>query len=166
MSDDDDDWDVHDITIDPKKIKWPVRNIFKPKTKIVKATQPALVYEPFFFCKIGDKFPYQIVLAAPPTPLSTMEVFKIVKIDDELYLLVLYDGQKKCRWKLKREANDKVVALSYEWFVDDERYIDQKFKNEFTKNIEDGYNSEYYGKDIFGKKWAIRGSEYKQFTKD
>lgn len=138
---------------------------------------------PSFVCQIDDELPSQIVLANPPNrttkepPLGA----ETVEIDDEMYLRVLYNGVLQCKWRLERRQPPRelakneyfFVAQSYTWSDESRVFHALTFLNDFTGEKEFGYNQNFYGKDIFGKKWrtihtaaveALAPAEYKQFV--
>ena len=65
------------------------------------------------------------------------------------------------------------VAQSYEWSDDRAFKLALTFTNDFTGEKDIGFNQNFYGNDIFGKKWrtihtaaveALAPAEYKQFV--
>lgn len=194
QKDDDDDWDGGgsdsdlDITNKPRAPSpATMHKIFKIKPIVQPAAEEKHSYEnkPSFVCQIDDGLPSQIVLANPqkrPTKEPPLGV-ETVEIDDEMYLRVLYNGVLQCKWRLERhdppahlaENEYFFVAQSYEWSDDSRIFHALTFTNDFTGEKDFGYNQNFYGKDIFGKKWrtihtaaveALAPAEYKQFVTD
>ena len=192
MSNTDDDWDGggsdSDLDITAKQRAHSpstMHKIFKIKAIVQPAAEEKHSYEnkPSFVCQIDDGLPSQIVLANPqkrPTKEPPLGV-ETVEIDDEMYLRVLYNGVLQCKWHLERhdppahlaENEYFFVAQSYEWSDDSRIFHALTFTNDFTGEQDFGYNQNFYGKDIFGKKWrtihtaaveALTPAEYKQWT--
>lgn len=138
---------------------------------------------PSFVCQIDDELPSQIVLTNPPkrTDKEPPLGVETVEIDNEMYLRVLYNGVLQCKWRLERhdppahlaENEYFFVAQSYEWSDDRAFKLALTFTNDFTGEKDIGFNQNFYGNDIFGKKWrtihtaaveALAPAEYKQFV--
>lgn len=186
----DDDWDGGGSDSDGLDITDKPRPPSPAKlAQIYKVKPPAhkeeYKYEnkPSFVCQIDDELPSQIVMANPPNratkepPLGA----ETVEIDDEMYLRVLYNGVLQCKWRLERRTRELAeneyffVAQSYTWSDESRVFHALTFVNDFTGEKEFGYNQNFYGKDIFGKKWrtihtaaveALAPAEYKQFVTD
>jgi len=171
MSNTDDDWDGggsdSDLDITAKQ-RAPspstMHKIYKIKPSVRHAAKEEQTNNqrsvPYFMCQIDDVLPSQIVLAHPrktatsgaAPPLTDVTV----EIDNDMSLRVLYNGVLQCRWRLSRR-NEVFEAQSYEW-SDDSRVLFQTFVNEFTGEKEFGYGSDFYGQDIFYKKWRTIGT--------
>lgn len=190
MSTPNDDWDGGnsdsdglDITDKPRPPS-PAKlaQIFKVKPPTHKEEY---IYEnkPSFVCQIDDDLPSQIVQANPPNRPSKEPPLGVetVEIDDEMYLRVLYNGVLQCKWRLERRTSPRELAeneyfleaQSYEWSDESRVFHALVFVNDFTGKTDYGYNQDFYGKDIFGRKWrtihtaaveALAPTEYKQFV--
>ena len=191
MSTPNDDWDGGnsdsdglDITDRPRPPS-PAKLAQILKVKPPPAHKEEYIYEnkPSFVCQIDDDLPSQIILANPPK-LSSKEPplgIETFEIDDEMYLRVLYNGVLQCKWRLERRVPPRELAeneyfleaQSYEWSDESRVFHALVFVNDFTGETDYGYNQDFYGKDIFGKKWrtihtaaveALASAEYKQFV--